>query len=45
MKYGNIKNVDKKVSRLIYGCAIGDFFSGGDMSEILDAVVDAAKVL
>ena len=41
MKYGNIKNVDKKVSRLIYGCAIGDFFSGGDMSEILDAVVDA----
>lgn len=40
MIYGEIKNVGKKVSRLVFGCANSLMISGGDASKALDSAMD-----
>lgn len=38
MKYAKIPYVDKKVSRILFGTAMQPFMTGGDGTELLDAV-------
>lgn len=39
MHYGNVLGVDKKVSRIVFGCAGQDMWKGKDASPLLDAAL------
>ncbi|MCH5350463.1 MAG: aldo/keto reductase [Clostridiales bacterium] len=40
MIYGKIPNFDKKVSRIIFGCAVKDMSAGKDASRLLDSALE-----
>ncbi len=39
MKYGRIKFVEKPVSRIVFGCAVGPMIGGEDVNELLDGIL------
>lgn len=40
MNYGKIKGLEKKLSRIIFGCAIPPMIEGKNVNELLDAMYD-----
>lgn len=40
MRYGDIKYLNKKASRIIFGCAVGPMLSGKDFDSVLSVVLE-----